>query len=95
MKLKKFRGALATPHINFFTKEAFRLTVQRAGWNVLDVRSFIFNSRTLDNTTNMLMPHLYLVAKNNPAYTYPPKKVKEWEDDLHYDSLLSIMGNKK
>ncbi len=95
MKVKKFRGALATPHINFFTKEAFRLTAQRAGWDVLDVRSFAFGFALLDRATNMLMPHLYLIAKNNPTYTYPPKKVKEWEDDPHYTSLLTIMGNKK
>jgi SAM-dependent methyltransferase len=93
IKLKKFRGSLATPHINFFTKDTFRLTVERAGWKVIDIRSFAFSSKTLDHATNSLMPHLYLVAKNDPTYTYPPKKIKEWKDDPHYTSLLEIMSN--
>ena len=93
MKLRKFRGALATPHINFFTKDSFQLTVERAGWGVVDLRSFTFDSKFIDRASTMLAPHLYLVAKNNPSYTYPPKKIKEWEDDPHYSSLLSIMKN--
>lgn len=94
MQLPKFRGALASPHINFFTKEAFCLTAERAGWNVIDIRSFAFSSRTLDRMTSTYMPHLYLVAKNNPDYAYPWKKIKEWEDDAHYNSLLSILAKK-
>lgn len=92
-KIPKFRGSLASPHINFFTKDTFQFTVERAGWEVLDIRSFAFSSKALDRATNMLMPHLYLIAKNNPSYTYPLKKIKEWEDDSHYASLLSIMAN--
>jgi SAM-dependent methyltransferase len=91
IKLKKFRGSLASPHINFFTKDTFKLTVERAGWNVLDIRSFAFSSPTLDHATSSLIPHLYLVAQNNPNYEYPVKKVKEWQDDTHYADLLSIM----
>jgi hypothetical protein len=92
-KVKKFRGSLASPHINFFTKDTYKLTVERAGWDVLDIRSFAFDSKYIDRTTSLLMPHLYLVAKNNSAYRYPPKKIKEWEDDTHYASLLSIIDN--
>lgn len=91
-KLRKFRGSLASPHINFFTKESFRLTAERAGWEVLEIRSFFFKSKMLDKLTSVFMPHLYLVAKNKASYTYPIKKVNEWEDDTHYASLLSIMN---
>lgn len=92
-KVKKFRGSLATPHINFFTQDTFRLTVARAGWDVLDIRSFAVSSLYLDRLTRSLSPHLYLVARNNPKYVYPPKKIKEWQDDAHYIELLSIMNH--
>ncbi len=91
MKIKKFRGSLASPHINFFTKKTFQLTIERAGWDVIDNRSFFLPVPALDRIISPLMPHLYIVAKNNPHYTYPPKKVKEWEDDGHYADLLKIM----
>lgn len=94
-KLPKFRGSLASPHINFFTKDTFRLTVERSGWDIIDIRSFAFSNRHIDRLTTPLMPHLYLVAKNNPTYTYPPKKIKEWEDDEYYASLLSIMARRE
>jgi SAM-dependent methyltransferase len=92
MKIKRFRGALASPHINFFTKETFCLTVQYAGWDIKDIRSFAFSSKLIDNATSTLAPHLYLIAKNNSNYSYPPKKLKEWQDDPYYASLLEIMN---
>ncbi|MDC1205239.1 class I SAM-dependent methyltransferase [Candidatus Pacebacteria bacterium] len=91
MRIRKFSGSLASPHINFFTKETLMLTAQRAGWDVLEMRSFAFPSKHLDHATHMLMPHLYLVAKNNADYEYPPKKVAEWKDDPHYQSLIQAM----
>ena len=46
---------------------------------------------TLDKLISPLMPHLYIVARNNASYTYPSKKINEWEDDAHYQDLLKIM----
>lgn len=93
-KLKKFRGMLASPHINFFTRESLRLTVERAGWKILDTRSFALSSAFLDRISTPLAPHMYIVAQNDPNYKYPPKKIHEWEDDPHFASLLSIMNSK-
>ena len=90
-KLQKFRGALASPHINFFTKTTLELTVRYAGWEIIDIRAFFFNTPYLDRSLSPFMPHLYLVAKNNVTYKYPPKKIKEWSDDAHYKDLLNIM----
>lgn len=94
MKLKKFRGALASPHINFFNKKTFELTARYAGWDVQYIRPFIFNNSTLDGIVSELAPHLYLVARNNPNYSYPIKKLKEWENDPHYHSLIDIMNTR-
>jgi hypothetical protein len=40
----------------------------------------------------MLATHLYLVAKNDPSYRYPEKKIKEWQDDAHYASVMNTMS---
>ncbi len=94
-KIKKFRGALATPHINFFMLPTYRLTVQYAGWHIEEISPFFFSSSLLNRWGAPFAPHLYLVARNNPHYRYPPKKVKEWEHDARYRPLLSLMGTQK
>jgi len=90
LRLGKFRGALASNHINFFTRDTLRLTVERAGWVVEDVRPFIFHSRLLDNLVAPFAPHLYAVARNDAGFTYPQKKLNEWVDDPRYERLLAI-----
>ena len=91
LKLKKFRGSLASNHINFFDKESLKLTVERAGWEVKEIKSFVFGSKFLDKIfTIFFSPHIYIIAKNNTNFKYPIKKIKEWEDDLHYKNLLDI-----
>lgn len=95
MRLKKFRGALASPHINFFTKETYNLTVKYAGWSPLKISPFKFKLELLNSITSKSWPHLYLVAKNNTNYTYPPKKMKEWEDADLYQPLIQIMNRSK
>lgn len=90
MKIGKFRGALAGAHINFFTRETLTLTVERAGWQVLSVRPFVFSNSVLDMFAGFFAPHLYVVAKNNSGFTYPIKKLKEWKDDAHYKQMLEI-----
>lgn len=94
MMTRKFRGALATPHINFFTKKTLELTVTCTGWDVLESRPFFRSSSLIDNAISPMMPHIYIVAKNSPTYQYPPKKVHEWEDNEHYQNLLSIMDGR-
>ncbi len=94
MKIKKWRGALASPHINFFTKKSLSLTVERSGWRVEQSRAFFFKNKFLDKLVSPLMPHIYIVAKYDPLYTYPDKKIKEWKDDPHYSEVLSCMQEK-
>ncbi len=91
LKLNKFRGALASNHINFFTKKSLELTVERAGWEIADIRSFAFGIKFLDKIfTSIFSPHIYIIAKNIPDFSYPEKKLKEWENDEYYDNLIKI-----
>jgi SAM-dependent methyltransferase len=94
MKITKFRGALAGAHINFFTRESLRLTVERGGWKVRDIRPFFFSNIVLDRLFSFFAPHLYVVAYNDATFSYPDKKLKEWQDEAHYDRVLRI-GKKK
>jgi hypothetical protein len=90
MKITKFRGALAGAHVNFFTRETLRLSAQFAGWNVLDIRPFIFSNKILDFFASFFAPHLYVVAQNNQQFRYPDKKLKEWKDEPHYRKVIEI-----
>lgn len=94
MSLIKFRGALAAAHVNFFTRESLQLTVERAGWPVKQIRPFIFTNYWLDYLASFLAPHLYVVAHNDANFKYPEKKLKEWQDEPHYQQLLEI-GHRK
>lgn len=87
---KRFRGALASNHINFFTHTTLRLTAERAGWRVISVRPFVFKNCLLDTLVRPISPHLYLVAENMKDFVYPLKKVNEWIADEHYAELLSL-----
>ena len=92
MRLNKFRGALAHAHVNFFTRDSLRLTVERAGWTVDAVRPFVSSSPMLDHIYGAYIPHLYVVARNNPQFRYHEKKLKEWVHDPLYRPLLGITG---
>ncbi len=94
LRVKGFRGALATNHVNFFTHATLRLTTERAGWIVKEVRPFLFKNKILDVLVRPFAPHLYVVALNNPAFVYPGKKLKEWISDPHYQDLLKITKQK-
>ncbi len=91
MHVGKFRGALAHAHVNFFTRESLRLTVERAGWKVETVRPFVAPA-SLDHPASFFMPHLYVVATNDTSFRYHEKKLKEWEHDPLYARLLAITG---
>jgi hypothetical protein len=94
LRLRKFRGALATNHINFFTANTLKLTVERAGWNIIAVRPFVLKSMVLDRLCSFAAPHLYVIAKNDSKFVYPAKKLNEWKDLSHYDWLLRITKQK-
>lgn len=88
LHINKFRGALASNHINFFTKKTLVLTVERAGWIVVDVRPYILSCPPMDRFLGSFAPHLYIVAKRNESFEYPEKKLKEWKGVPYYDSFL-------
>ncbi len=94
ISLPWFRGTLASNHVSFFTNITLKLTVERAGWNVIAVRPFIFKNKFLDYIVRPFAPHLYVVAKNNSDFVYPPKKLKEWVTDEYYTEILSITKQK-
>lgn len=77
MSLSKFRGALAVSHINFFTRQTLKKTVERGGWKVHAVRSFHFKNRFLDSLANFVSPHFYVIATMDPSFEYHEKRKKE------------------
>lgn len=88
LRIKKFRGALASNHINFFTRKTLILTVERAGWVVVDIRPYIISYPPIDRLLGFIVPHLYVVAKCNESFRYAEKKLKEWDGVPYYDSFL-------
>jgi len=77
MHFKKFRGALAGAHINFFVKDSLVLTIARAGWNVRAIRGFRFSNQVLDRTIGFLYPHLYVIAEPDTSFAYDEKRQRE------------------
>jgi SAM-dependent methyltransferase len=91
LRINKFRGALASNHINFFDRTTLELTVERAGWKIKESRSFVFGNTFLDKIFSLFFsPHIYIVAENDINFKYPEKKIKEWEGDSYYKSLLKL-----
>jgi len=68
MSVRKFHGALAVSHINFFTGDSLRLTAERAGWRIRAVRGFRLKSGLLDRLAFYLYPHLYVIAEPDPDF---------------------------
>jgi SAM-dependent methyltransferase len=92
MKMRKFKGAISVAHINFFTRDTLKLTAERAGWQVLEARPFIFSNKLLDHLVGIIAPHIYVIAKNDPAFTYHAKKVIEWVGVPYYSKVLETTG---
>lgn len=90
--VSKFRGALASNHISFFTRKTLALTIERTGWNIIDVRPFIVNFAPLDRVLGIVAPHLYVVAKKNESFVYGEKKLQEWRGVEYYESFLKNTG---
>lgn len=77
IRLKKFRGSLASGHINFFTKYTLENTVKMAGWDVVMTRGFHFKNKFIDRLLNPIYPHFYVIAKVNNNFGYTDKRKKE------------------
>lgn len=88
LHIRKFRGSLANSHINFFTRKTLILTVERAGWTVVDIRPYVVSFAPTDRLLGLIAPHLYVVAKCDESFRYAEKKLKEWEGVPYYDSFL-------
>ncbi len=58
LRFRKFHGALATSHINFFTQESLELTVARAGWTIEESRSYVL-PKFFDILVSLFSPHIY------------------------------------
>lgn len=82
LRLRPFRGSLATAHVNFFTRHTLRLTVERAGWVVSRVRPFYFRSALLDALLGPVSPQFYAVATVDPGFRYHEKRLKELQGYL-------------
>jgi SAM-dependent methyltransferase len=74
--LKKFRGAYAVSHVNFFTRRTLIETVRAAGWVVEEARLFYFKSYFLDTLLNVIVPHVYIVARPDPSFMYAEKRIR-------------------
>lgn len=74
---RKFRGAFAEQHINFFTRDTLLHTVERAGWTPQMARGFRLKNSALDSLLNPIYPHFYVIATINPKFHYTEKRMKE------------------
>lgn len=84
----RFRGALASNHISYFTKKTLELTVESAGWKIQDSRSFFFSYAFFDKLLNIISPKIYIIAKNEINFKYPDKLLAQWQDDDYYRFLF-------
>jgi SAM-dependent methyltransferase len=73
--LKKFRGAYAVSHVNFFTRKTLIETVRAAGWEVKEARLFYFGNTWLDAILNCVAPHIYVIAKPKKDFAYAEKRM--------------------
>lgn len=77
LHLRKFRGSLAEAHINFFTLDTLHKAVERAGYDVSDIRGFHFSNHLVDHLLDWIYPHLYVVATPKADFHYTEKRMKE------------------
>lgn len=77
MHIKKFRGSLSLPHINFWTGDTLRRTVERGGFKVHETRGFHFQNRLIDAFFEPVYPHFYCVATPIPDFKYPEARMEK------------------
>jgi 2-polyprenyl-3-methyl-5-hydroxy-6-metoxy-1,4-benzoquinol methylase len=75
--LRKFRGALAMAHINFFTKDTLIKTVERGGWVPQSTRGYHFMNPFIDHCLDLIYPHFYVAATKEKNFAYSDKRLKE------------------
>ena len=75
--IRKFRGAFAEQHINFFTRDTLTNTAKRAGWVPKMTRGFHFRNSFVDALLNPTYPHFYLIATLDRNFKYTEKRMKE------------------
>lgn len=75
--VRKFRGALAMAHINFFTKDTLIKTVERGGWIPQSIRGYHFMNPFVDHCLDLVYPHFYVAAKLEKDFKYSDKRMKE------------------
>ena len=80
---KKFRGAYAASHINFFFRKSLVETVRAAGWEVKEARLFYFKNPQLDFFMNLIAPHIYVIATPKENFAYAEKRERSLQG---YDS---------
>lgn len=83
-RFKKFRGAYAVSHVNFFTRKTLIETVRAAGWHVHEARLFYMQNAFLDSFFNLIAPHIYVVASARPDFAYARKRLLSL-DGYHKD----------
>jgi|SRR3989339_227363 len=93
MRFKKFQGVLASNHINFFNTTTLALTVKRAGWIIEEERPFLFQSKFFDRLAKYFTPHIFIICHKDLNFSYPTKKISEWEDQTYYQDLISMSKN--
>lgn len=84
-KLRKFRGAYAVSHVNFFTRKTLIESVRAGGWIVEEARLFYFKNAFLDNLLDLIIPHVYVIARPDPDFAYAEKRLRSIEEyDTHH-----------
>lgn len=73
---RKFRGAYAVSHVNFFYRKTLIETVRYAGWDIHEARLFFFKNPILDYFMNIITPHVYIVATPKENFKYAEKRLK-------------------
>lgn len=76
---KKFRGAYAVSHVNFFTRNTLIETVKAAGWLVIQARPFYVKNTIIDSVFNLIAPHIYVIAIPKKDFVYPQKRLMSLE----------------
>jgi len=75
-RFKKFRGACAASHVNFFTRKTLVETLRAGGWTIQEARLFYFKNSVLDAMIDFVAPHIYVIAQPTPDFTYANKRLR-------------------
>ena len=70
----KFRGYAAADHVNFFTAPTLRLTIERAGFEIVELTMGF--GPVVDRLFLGLAPACLVVARKIPGWEYAPKSTR-------------------